>query len=167
MAFIYADEEKKAGAASCIHRLGGGRREAGARRGRGRGKGAGGVAEGQRSLWQAVVPLLVGFVLLIGLVIGLGVLSDKELEGISRETSEDERRLSTMFRHLLDLQLALNKLHTEARIRGQVESGTKGSLQTTDEVRCGSSETRFGTPQNYDNLTLADVRKDGGSPPRP
>ncbi|MBA3240153.1 MAG: hypothetical protein H0T60_02915 [Acidobacteria bacterium] len=118
------------------------------------------AAVGHRSLWQAIVPLFVGFVLLIGLVIGLGVLSDRELEDISKETSGDERRLSTMFRNLLDLQLALNKLHTEARIRAQVESGTKGVLQLPTDIRLRRErEVVQGLLQIYDNIPLTDAEK--------
>src|SRR5215207_707126 len=78
-------------------------------------------AAGQGTLWQALLPLLVGFALLIGLVIGLGVLSRRELEEVRFKTEQEERKLSEMLRRLLDLRLALSKLDTEARIRGQVE----------------------------------------------
>jgi signal transduction histidine kinase len=151
------DEEKSEGGRVVYHRLG----EAEARgRLREGGEGWKGLAEGRRSLWQAVVPLFVGFILLIGLVIGLGLLSDDELAGISRETSEDERRLSTMFRHLLDLQFALNKLHTEARIRAQVEAGTKGVIQPPTDIRLRRErDAVLGLLQTYDNLPLADVEK--------
>ena len=158
------DEEKKDGGRVVYHRIGeaeeGGRVRPGAgSKGEGE-KNSAGASVGRRSLWQAIVPLFVGFVLLVGLVIGLGVLSDRELEDISKETSGDERRLSTMFRNLLDLQLALNKLHTEARIRAQVESGTKGVLQLPTDIRLRREREEVqGLLQIYDNIQLADAEK--------
>src|SRR5687767_10056185 len=127
------DKEKSDEGRVVYHRLGGAQEE-GPAPGEGEGGGAGGAA-GRRSLWQAVIPLLIGFTLLVGLVIGLGLLSDDKLENITLETSQDERRLSNMFANLLNLQLALSKLHTEARIRAQVEAGTEGVLRPPTDFR--------------------------------
>ena len=89
----------------------------------------------QGTLWQALLPLLVGFALLVGLVIVLGVLSQNELEEVRFKTEQEERKLSEMLRRLLDLRLALSKLDTEARIRGQVEAGTKGVMLPPSDLR--------------------------------
>src|SRR5918993_297886 len=89
----------------------------------------------QGTLWQALLPLLVGFALLVGLVIVLGVLSQNELEEVRFKTEQEERKLSEMLRRLLDLRLALSKLDTEARIRGQVEAGTKGGMLPPSDLR--------------------------------
>src|SRR5918993_5185902 len=94
------------------------------------------VAEmGRATLWQALLPLLVGFALLGGLVIGLGVLSGRELEKVRFNTEQEERKLSETLRRLLDLRLALSKLDREARIRAQVEAGTKGVMLPPSDLR--------------------------------
>jgi len=81
------------------------------------------------ALWPALVPLLVGFALLVGLVVGLGSVSIRLLEDISAETREDERRLANVSNTLLNLRLAFNRLNTEARLRGRTEAGTEGVLR--------------------------------------
>src|SRR5687768_12052334 len=149
------DQEKSDEGRVVYHRLGGAEGEGHALP---PGEGAaGGGAVGRRSLWQAVVPLLIGFTLLVGLVIGLGLLSDDKLEDITLETSQDERRLSNMFANLLNLQLALSKLHTEARIRAQVEAGTEGVLRPPTDMRVRRErEAVEELLKNYDNLPLTD-----------
>jgi signal transduction histidine kinase len=94
---------------------GGGRRAAG-----GQGKAA--EAAGGEVLWQALAPLLVGFAMLIGLVIGLGIVSGDNVRETRFDTQREERTLATHINHLLDLHLALNKLNIEARIRGRLEA---------------------------------------------
>jgi signal transduction histidine kinase len=97
---------------------------------------SGSAAElGRRPLWQALLPLLIGFALLIALVIGLGVLSQGTLQNIRFDTERDERRISESLKRLLDLRLALSKLDTEARIRGQVEAGTQGVMLPPSDLR--------------------------------
>ncbi len=152
------DKEKNDGGRVVYHRLGGAEGEGHARS---TGEGKEGAAEaGQRSLWQAIVPLLLGFAMLVALVIGLGLLSDDKLEAISVETSQDERRLSSMFGNLLNLQLALSKLNTEARIRARVDSGTEGVLQPPTDVRVRRAREEVESLlKTYDALPLSDEGK--------
>ena len=82
---------------------------------------------GRESLRNALVPLLAGFAMLIALTYGLGLRSVNKLEQLSAETRDEERRLSGISNQLLGLNLALMKLNTEARIRAQVEAGTRGA----------------------------------------
>jgi signal transduction histidine kinase len=86
------------------------------------------------ALWRALVPLLVGFVLLLALIVGLGVLSISKLEEISSDTSADERRLANASNTLLNLRLAINRLNTEARLRGRVEAGTESVLRPPTDI---------------------------------
>ena len=88
-------------------------------------------AGGGAALWQALAPLLVGFAMLIGLVIGLGLISEKSVKEIRARTQREERALSGDKNYLLDLHLALNKLNIEARIRGRLE-GAGVPLPPTD-----------------------------------
>src|SRR5690242_6914370 len=84
---------------------------------------------GRDSLWKALVPLLVGFVLLIALVLGLGLMSRREVERISFDTRDDERRLSLMTGTVLSLRMTLGRLVAEARIRAKIEAGTANVMQ--------------------------------------
>ncbi len=112
------------------------------------------------TLWKALFPLLVGFALLIGLVIGLGVLSGRKLEEVRYSTESEERRLSETVKRLLDLQLALRNLDAEARIRSQVEAGTGGVIQppTNLRLRNARGEVEKLLPL-YDALPLKDEKQ--------
>lgn len=90
---------------------------------------------GRDSLWGALVPLSVGFVLLVGLVFALGILSEREVGRSSFDTRAEERRLSAMSSTLLNLRLALSQLNTEARLRARVEAGTGNVIQPPSDLR--------------------------------
>ncbi len=106
-------------------------------------------------LWQALLPLLLGFIFLIGLIFGLGTQSVGELRTISSKSQGDERRLSETMNRLLNLRLALGKLDTEARIRAQIEAGTSGGLLPPLDLRLrnGRSAVEALLPL-YDDLPL-------------
>lgn len=117
-------------------------------------------AEVRGALWQALAPLIVGFSLLIGLVIGLGILSANKVRDISFDTQDEYRRLAATSNHLLNLRLALSRLHTEARIRGRVEAGTEGvmNLPTDLRVRNERSAVEKLLPE-LDKLRLGDEER--------
>ncbi|MCA1593817.1 MAG: hypothetical protein LC754_14445 [Acidobacteria bacterium] len=98
-------------------------------------KRAGKSSAASEPLWRALLPLLVGFTLLVGLVYGLGTLSVQKLRTISANAQGDERRLSEIMNRLLNLRLALGRLDTEARIRAQIESGTRGVMLPPVDLR--------------------------------
>jgi signal transduction histidine kinase len=87
------------------------------------------------SLWRALLPLLVGFALLVGLVFGLGQQSASKVVEARYSTQSEERRLAAAQSFLLNLRLELSKLDTEARIRGRVEAGTQGVMLPPTELR--------------------------------
>ena len=87
------------------------------------------------SLWRALLPLFVGFALLVGLVFGLGYVSARKVEEARYSTQSEERRLATTQNYLLNLRLELSKLDTEARIRGRIEAGTQGVMLPPTELR--------------------------------
>src|ERR1700755_2509385 len=77
--------------------------------GRGRARPSWAASMGRDTLWGALVPLSVGFALLVGLVFALGLLSADAVSRMSFGTRDDERRLSLMSKTLLDLRLALSR----------------------------------------------------------
>jgi signal transduction histidine kinase len=112
------------------------------------------------SLWAALLPLLVGFALLIGLVIGLGYLSADEVEDTRFSTQGEERSLAAMQNQLLNLRLALSRLDTEARIRGRIEAGTEGVLMPPTELRLRNERATFEKLlPGFDALPLKDKAK--------
>ncbi|MDT5156369.1 MAG: two-component system, NtrC family, sensor kinase [Acidobacteriota bacterium] len=112
------------------------------------------------SLWQTLVPLCVGFVLLVGLVFGLGLLSASKVHDISFSGKEDERKLSTMSNTLLNLRLALSRLDTEARIRGRIEAGTGGVMLPPSDLRLRNERGAFeALVTEFDQLPLRDEAK--------
>ncbi|HVF41406.1 MAG TPA: ATP-binding protein [Pyrinomonadaceae bacterium] len=129
---------------------GGGRRRARWRAGGG----------GSDTLWGALVPLSVGFVLLVGLVFALGILSEREVGRSSFDTRAEERRLSAMSSTLLNLRLALSQLNTEARLRARVEAGTGGVIQPPSDLRLRNErgEVEKLLP-DFDRLQLKDAAR--------
>jgi signal transduction histidine kinase len=132
-------------------------------------EGAGGSARGSGvaefaaalahdSLWRALLPLFVGFALLVGLVFGLGQRSASKVAEVRYSTQSDERRLATTQGFLLNLRLELSKLDTEARIRGRVEAGTQGVMLPPMELRLRNERDAVGKllPE-FDALPLKDI----------
>ncbi|HYY93173.1 MAG TPA: ATP-binding protein [Pyrinomonadaceae bacterium] len=126
---------------------------------------AGGVAEfaaalAHDSLWRALLPLFVGFALLVGLVFGLGQRSASKVAEVRYSTQTDERRLATTQNFLLNLRLELSKLDTEARIRGRVEAGTQGVMLPPTELRLRNERDAVGKllPE-FDALPLKDTAR--------
>ena len=131
--------------------------EGGGGRRRARGWGAG---VGRDTLWGALVPLSVGFALLVGLVFALGILSEREVGQTSFDTRADEHRLTAMTRTLLDLRLALSRLDTEARLRARVDAGTGGVILPPMDLRLRNErgEVEKLLP-SFDRLQLKDAAK--------
>jgi signal transduction histidine kinase len=112
------------------------------------------------SLWQTLVPLFVGFALLIGLVFGLGLLSANRVSEISLGSKDEEHRLSMMESTLLNLRLALSRLDTEARIRGRIEAGTGGVMLPPSDLRLRTERGIFEQQmREFDGLPMSDAAK--------
>ncbi|MBA2646673.1 MAG: hypothetical protein H0U81_07735 [Pyrinomonadaceae bacterium] len=95
--------------------------------------------------WLApmLAPLLIGFALLVGLVIGLGILSVRELNDVRSSTLEIERQQANRLNVLHQLSLALLKLDNEARARGRLEAGGATGIRPPDvRLRNARSEIR-------------------------
>ncbi|HYH84410.1 MAG TPA: ATP-binding protein [Pyrinomonadaceae bacterium] len=119
------------------------------------------VTEGVKvSLLAALLPLLLGFALLVGLVVGLGYLSADKVQDIRFSTQSEERTLGTMLNQLLNLRLALSRLDTEARIRGRIDAGTEGVMMPPTEMRLRNERGAFEKLlPGFDALPLKDTEK--------
>ncbi|MDQ3648678.1 MAG: ATP-binding protein [Acidobacteriota bacterium] len=85
------------------------------------------------SLAPALSPLLIGFALLMILIIGLGVLSVKQLQRVSGRALNLERQSAGNLKNLLLLQIALSSLDNEARARARSESS--GAIRLPFDLR--------------------------------
>jgi len=72
-----------------------------------------------RGFAPALVPLLVGFLLLLGLLTALGVISIRHIDSISFRAQDLAVQNSARMSLLVDLRLKVTKLDNEARIRGR------------------------------------------------
>jgi signal transduction histidine kinase len=111
-------------------------------------------------LWRTLVPLVVGFALLVGLVFGLGYLSAARIRDITYGAKEEDRRFSATLNTLLNLRLALSRLDTEARLRGRIEAGTGGVMMPPSDLRLRNARGEVATLLNeFDSLPLSDAAK--------
>src|SRR4051812_22071945 len=85
--------------------------------------------------WKTLVPLFVGFALLVGLVFGLGYQSAGKVSDITYGAKDEYLRLSTMSDTLLNMRLALSRLDTEARMRARLEAGTGNVMLPPSDLR--------------------------------
>ncbi len=108
-------------------------------------------------LWRTLVPLLVGFVLLVGLVIGLGQLSVQKVSDVTLGARSNEGRLTATSNTLLNLRLALSRLDTEARMRARMEAGTAGVILPPSNLRLRNERGELERLiTEFDALPLAD-----------
>lgn len=80
------------------------------------------------SRWQgyapALGPLSVGFLLLLGLIYGLGYLALREMRSVTFQAQDASSQRLARLQLLYDLRLKVTQLDTEARLRGQAEART-------------------------------------------
>lgn len=75
-----------------------------------------------RELSPALMPLVVGFLLLLGLIVLLGYLTQSRMDEVNRSVLDLEQQHTTKANLLLNLRLAVTTLNNEARTRGEAES---------------------------------------------
>jgi PAS domain S-box-containing protein len=110
------------------------------------------------SLWRTLLPLFVGFALLVGLVFGLGYSSAGGLEDVRFSTQREERALGETQNILLNLRLQLSRLDTEARIRGRIEAGTQGVMLPPTDLRLRNErDALVKLLPEFDRLPLRDA----------
>ena len=95
-----------------------------------------------RRLAPAIMPLIIGFLLLLSLIFGLGRWSVNQMDQVSSNAQELGRQHSARLALLFRLRLAINKLDNEARARQERESRREIAApfdvplhQARDEVR--------------------------------
>ncbi len=76
-----------------------------------------------RGYAPALVPLIIGFLLLLGLISGLGFLSLKKMNDVGYYARDRALQRSARLSLLLDLRLNVTKLDNEARLRSRAEAG--------------------------------------------
>jgi signal transduction histidine kinase len=112
------------------------------------------------SLWQTLVPLLVGFAVLVALVFGLGLLSVARIRDVTFGAKDEDRRLAATSNTLLNLRLALSRLDTEARLRGRLEAGTGGVMLPPTDLRLRNARGEVETLlAEFDAVPLASAAK--------
>lgn len=86
---------------------------------------AGGVAPSvtrRKRFAPTLVPLLLGFALLLALMLILGSLSIQSLHGVSGEVLDLERQYAARLGLMLRLRVGVTKLNNEARARSEAEA---------------------------------------------
>jgi signal transduction histidine kinase len=112
------------------------------------------------SPWQTLVPLLVGFALLVGLVFGLGYLSADKVRDVTYGAKDEDRRLAATSTTLLNLRLQPSRLDTEARLRARVEAGTGQVMLPPSDLRLRNERGDFEKLlTEFDALPLVDAAK--------
>jgi len=92
-----------------------------------------------RELSPAIIPLVVGFLLLLVLVGVLGSLSVSRMDEVGRAVLELEHQYAAKLSLLLKLRLAVTRLDHEARARADADA--HGGLKPPFEVRLNSART--------------------------
>lgn len=80
-----------------------------------------------RAISPAIVPLVVGFLLLLILILVLGTLSVRRMDEVGRSVLDLEQQHAAKLSLLLKLRFAVSKLNSEARTRATAEA--RGELQ--------------------------------------
>ncbi|HKR15729.1 MAG TPA: ATP-binding protein [Pyrinomonadaceae bacterium] len=109
-----------------------------------------------RGFAPALVPLIVGFVLLLGLITVLGLRNVNKMDEVANDARELGRRHSARLSLLLELRLNLTKLDNEARARHLEESrGVLSSIPLETRFNNARDELRVSLEQ-LDRPTVAE-----------
>lgn len=96
------------------------------------------------SIWTieispAIIPLIVGFVLLLVLIVALGMLSVRRMNEVGRAVLDLEQQHAAKLSLLLKLRLAVTRLDNEARARAQADA--RGELKSPFDIRLSAART--------------------------
>lgn len=83
------------------------------------------VESWRRGLAPAITPLIIGFVLLLGLISAVGYLSVRLMDDVGFRARDVGDQRSGRLNLLWDLRLSVTKLDNEARARARFEAGTR------------------------------------------
>lgn len=92
-----------------------------------------------RGFAPALAPLLIGFLLLLGVILGLGYLSVMQMDAVSFQARDRAFQSSARLNLLLELRLKLTRLDNEARLRGRTEASGRRDLLPPFELRLNSA----------------------------
>ncbi len=82
------------------------------------------LESGRRSVAPAITFLIIGFVLLLGLILTVGIVSVREMGKVGFEARDVGVQRSARISLLWELRLKVTKLNNEARIRDRTEART-------------------------------------------
>jgi len=97
------------------------------------------VLSALRGVAPALVPLIVGFLLLLGVIFGLGYLSVQKMDNLSFQARDLAFQNSARMDLLLDLRLKFTKLDNEARQRARADSSLQREILPPFEVRLNNA----------------------------
>jgi signal transduction histidine kinase len=86
---------------------------------------AGSFESWRRGIAPAVVPLVIGFLLLLALISVVGYLSVRQMDSVSFMARDVRTQRQGRFNLLWDLRTAVDNLDKEARARARTEAGTR------------------------------------------
>lgn len=95
-----------------------------------------------RGYAPAIAPLVVGFLLLLGLIVALGLKSAKKMDEVGDTTRRRALDYSTRLGYLLDLRLKFAQLDNEARARHREESSRELKPPTELKLAKAREEAR-------------------------
>ena len=107
-----------------------------------------------RELAPAIVPLFVGFLLLLILISILGFLSVRRMDEVSVAVLDLEQQHAAKLSLLLKLRLAVTKLNNEARARA--ESEARGELRPPLDIRLNTARDESNLQKQLQNPPLTD-----------
>jgi signal transduction histidine kinase len=117
-----------------------------------------------RGLIRAITPLVVGFLILLGLISALGLLSVGKMDDVAYRARDLTSRNSAQLSLLLELRLAITKLDNEARARQQAES--RNELGPPFDLKLNSARddvrdkfTNLDRPPLSDNVTWQEFKE--------
>ena len=102
------------------------------------GSSTGGFAERARGYAPALMPLIVGFLLLLAVILALGLVTADEMAGVASSARMKTQSYSSRLNRLLQVRLSVVKLESEARVRDISET----SRQITPPLQIRLDEAR-------------------------
>src|SRR5215213_502723 len=111
----------------------------------------------RRGLAPAVAPLIVGFLLLLGLIFAVGLWSVRLTNTVSNDVLEVGRQRSGRLNVLWDLHARVTRLDNEARARARFE-GMRGRLAPPFDLQLNSARSEVvETMKRLDSLPLSNM----------
>jgi len=99
-----------------------------------------------RSIWTrelspAIIPLIIGFLLLLILIAVIGILSVSRMDDVGKAVLDLETQHSARLSLLLKLRLAVTRLDSEARLRAQADA--RRELKPPFEIRVNAARSEL------------------------